>query len=159
MDSVTSKTAIERFLGLSRIAVVGVSRNPRDFTRKLFADLRATGYDCIPVNPATDEVDGMKCYKSIREIEPRVDGAMMLVSKGVLGDAVMECASAGVKHVWIYGITGSKSVAPGILDACRTNGVQVVAGYCPYMFLQGAPFFHKVHGTIQRIMGMYPCSG
>ena len=39
------------FLAQRRIALVGVSRNPRDLSRTLFRELRRRGYDVVPVNP------------------------------------------------------------------------------------------------------------
>ena len=39
------------FLAQRRIALVGVSRDPRDLSRTLFRELRRRGYDVVPVNP------------------------------------------------------------------------------------------------------------
>ena len=38
---------IRDFLSLKRIAVVGVSRNPKDFTRSLFREFVRRGYDVV----------------------------------------------------------------------------------------------------------------
>ena len=35
---------IDHFLAQKRIAMVGVSRNPRDFSRHLFHDMKTRGY-------------------------------------------------------------------------------------------------------------------
>ena len=40
------------FLATRRFAVVGVSRNEKDFSRYLLRELLARGYDAVPVNPA-----------------------------------------------------------------------------------------------------------
>ena len=40
----TTIQSIQDFLGLKRLAVVGVSRDPRDFTRTLFRELQGRGY-------------------------------------------------------------------------------------------------------------------
>ncbi len=42
---------IEDFLAQKRIAMVGVSRHPKDFSADLFQELRRRGYDMVPVNP------------------------------------------------------------------------------------------------------------
>jgi len=39
------------FLAQRRIALVGVSRDPRDLSRALFRELRGRGYDVVPVHP------------------------------------------------------------------------------------------------------------
>ena len=46
-----SKQAIDSFLSCRRIAVVGVSRDPKDFSRAVFRAFVERGYDAVPVNP------------------------------------------------------------------------------------------------------------
>ena len=43
----TSRKDIDDFFALKRFLVVGVSRNPKDFSRTLFRELRARGYDAV----------------------------------------------------------------------------------------------------------------
>ena len=47
-----SKRAIDSFLSCRRIAVVGVSRDPKDFSRAVLRELLKRGYDVVPVSPA-----------------------------------------------------------------------------------------------------------
>ena len=42
---------IRDFLAQKRIAVVGVSHDPKDFSRGLLRTLRERGYDAVAVNP------------------------------------------------------------------------------------------------------------
>jgi hypothetical protein len=39
---------------------------------------------------------------------------------------------------------------------CRKQGMHVVEGHCPFMFLPKTPFFHRVHGFILKLTGGYP---
>jgi hypothetical protein len=48
---VTERAAIARFLAGKRIALVGVSSRTEDFSRALFRELVARGYDVVPVHP------------------------------------------------------------------------------------------------------------
>jgi hypothetical protein len=45
--TMTPLKEIEHFLGLKRLAVVGVSRQAKDFTRMLWAELADRGYDLV----------------------------------------------------------------------------------------------------------------
>jgi predicted CoA-binding protein len=47
-----TKASIDRFLDRRRLAVVGVSRDPRDFTRGVYRAFVERGYDAWPVNAA-----------------------------------------------------------------------------------------------------------
>jgi predicted CoA-binding protein len=47
--------------------MVGVSRNPKDFSPGLFRDLRRRGYDMVPVNPLIMELEGQKSYPSLKD--------------------------------------------------------------------------------------------
>ncbi|PYX41387.1 MAG: CoA-binding protein, partial [Acidobacteria bacterium] len=49
---------VQDFLALRRIAMVGVSRDPEDFSRKLFREMCDRGYDMVPVNLVAEEIDG-----------------------------------------------------------------------------------------------------
>jgi predicted CoA-binding protein len=53
---------IEDFLAENRIAMVGVSREPKGFSRMLFEELSKRGYDMVPVNPNAPEVLGRPCF-------------------------------------------------------------------------------------------------
>ena len=54
----TTLARVNGFLGHERIAFIGVSRNPEDFSRQLFRDMEARGYDMVPVNFGADEIEG-----------------------------------------------------------------------------------------------------
>jgi predicted CoA-binding protein len=71
---------IDDFLGQKRLAIVGVSREPNDFTRALFREFLTRGYDVAPVNPAITEMEGQHCFARLQEVAPPVDGAVLLTS-------------------------------------------------------------------------------
>src|SRR5579885_654854 len=61
--SKTSLNAIQDFLAQKRIAFVGVSRDPKDFSCSLFREFVKRGYDVVPVNPNASEVMGRQTFK------------------------------------------------------------------------------------------------
>ena len=66
-----SKQAIDSFLSCRRIAVVGVSRDPKDFSRAVFRAFVERGYDAVPVNAAGGEVEGRRPRAAWARSSPR----------------------------------------------------------------------------------------
>jgi uncharacterized protein len=151
-----SKRAIDSFLSCRRIAVVGVSRDPKDFSRHVFRALVERGYDAVPVNAAGGEVDGRRFACHVSEVAPPVEGALLLTPPPVTDQVVRECAEVGVKRVWMHRGGGSGAVSPGAVAFCRERGIEVVDGECPFMFLSGSGWFHGVHRLFRRLGGRLP---
>ncbi len=143
--AMTTRQLANDFLAQKRLALVGVSHDPKDFTRQLFRDLQARGYDMVPVNPNLSEVEGQPCFARMQEIAPRVDGALVMTPPAATDGVVHDCAAAGVTRVWLHRGGGAGAVTPSAVKFCEEQAMQVVSGYCPYMFLRGAGFAHRVH--------------
>src|SRR5450631_3954665 len=107
----TTLQGIQDFLGLTRLAVVGVSRNPRDFTRTLFRELQSRGYDVVPVNPNLSEVEGLSCLPRVQDVSPQVEGALLLTHPSVTELVVEDCVQAGVRRIWMYRAAGAGAVS------------------------------------------------
>ena len=152
----SSMAVIEDFLAQKRIAVVGVSHNPKDFSRSLLRALRQHGYDAVPVNPKLDSADDAPCYHTLAEIAPPVDGVLAMTSPAATDDVVQECARLHIPRVWMYRAGGQGAVSPQAVQFCEEHGIAVVPGECPYMFLNGESWFHRLHGFVRKIRGAYP---
>ncbi len=149
---------IEDFLAQKRLAMVGVSRNPKDFSRGLFRDLRQRGYDMVPVNPMLTELAGHKSYASLQDIVPPVDGALLMTPPIVTEGIVRDCLAAGITRVWMHRGEGTGAVSEKAIEFCQRNQIRVVAGHCPYMFLPRTPFIHRVHAFFMKLTGSYPAA-
>ena len=152
----SARKEIDDFLAVKRLAVVGVSRNPKDFTRSLFREFRRRGYDAVPVNPGMADVEGVRCYANVQDIEPRVDAALLLTPAAMSERVVRECDAAGVRRVWLYRAAGAGAVSPGALKLCQDRGIPVVAGECPFMFFPGTQWPHRLHACCRKLFGRYP---
>lgn len=151
-----SLSAIREFLAQHRIAMIGVGRTGKDFSGKLFSDLRTAGYDVVPVNPNATEIAGVRCFARLQDITPPVDAALVMLPSERAAGALRDCAEAGVRRVWLYGFKGPARIDPGALQVCRELDLTTIAGYCPYMFLPNGAWFHRFHGWIARTIGAYP---
>jgi hypothetical protein len=85
-----------------------------------------------------------------------VEGVLLMTPPSVTETLAVDCAAAGIQRVWMYRATGAGAVSPKAVAHCEANGIDVVAGECPLMFLPGTAWFHRVHGLVRRIAGTYP---
>jgi predicted CoA-binding protein len=151
-----SKQAIDSFLTCRRIAVVGVSRDPKDFSRAVFRAFVERGYDAVPVNAAGGEVDGRRSASRVGEVQPPPEAAFLMTPPAATGQVVRECADVGVKRVWMHRGAGQGAVSPEAVALCRERGIEVVDGECPFMFLPHVGWFHGAHRFFRRLGGRFP---
>jgi len=152
----TTTRDIQEFLALHRIAMVGVSRNPKDFSRHLFREMCARGYDMVPVNRLADEIEGRESFQCLQAVKPAVEGVLVMTWFHESIRVVRDCAEAGVHRVWLYRASGKGSVSPEAVEFCKQSGIQVVEGHCPFMFFPHSGLIHQAHGVLLRLSGAYP---
>jgi uncharacterized protein len=147
---------IEDFLGQKRIAMVGLSREPKHFSVALFEELCRRGYDVVPVNPKAPSINGRQCFAHVQDIQPPVKAALLMTPPEVTEAVVADCLTAGIAQVWMYRGAGKGAVSAKAVEFCKANGIEVIPGQCPFMFLPGATGVHRFHGFIRKTIGRYP---
>ena len=151
----TTRADIEDFLTQKRIAMVGVSRNPKDFSRSLFRQMRQRGYDMVPVNLFADDIDGEECFQSLNSVTPAVDGVLLMTPFWEAERVVQQCAQVGITRIWMYRAGKKGASSQKAIGYCERHGIRVVEG-CPLMFMRGTSFPHRAHGFLLKILGQYP---
>lgn len=154
----TSRAEIDAFLAHHRIAMVGVSRDPKHFSRYLFDELRKRGYDVVPVNPLAVNINGQTCFSKVQAISPAVDAALIMTRSSETEKVVKDCADAGLSEVWMHQGGGQGSVSKAAVQFCRERGMKVIEGHCPFMFLPHTQFVHRAHGLLLKVTGRYPAA-
>jgi predicted CoA-binding protein len=146
--------SVREFLRLRHLAVVGASNNPGNFGNTIYRELRAHDYEVVPVNPNAVVVEGDRCYPDLASVPGPIDGVVVMVSGDKAADVVRDCVPRGIKWVWLFkGIGGSGAVSDEALDLCRHDGIHVVAGACPLMFLEPVRGFHRAHRAVRHLNG------
>lgn len=140
----TINQAAAEFLDNKRIAVTGVSREPKGHgSNTVYQRLRSRGYDVFAVNPNADEVEGDTCYHDLTSIPGGVD-AVVIGTRPEHADAtIAECVELGINRVWMHRGPGPGSVSASATAHGREHGIEVIDGGCPLMFDPTADFAHK----------------
>lgn len=151
------KDAAADFLTGKRIAVTGVSRQPRDHgSNVVYRRLRERGYEVFAVNPNADEVEGDRAYRDLGSIPGGVDGVVIGTRPEVAEETVRECVELGIGRVWMHRGPGAGSVSPAATAFGREHGVTVIDGGCPCMFGPTADRGHRVMRALFTLTGNVP---
>jgi uncharacterized protein len=149
-----SQKQITAFFDQKNIALIGISRNASDLSRAVYKEFTQRNYNIIPVNPNASEIEGKTCYPSINNVQVPVDAAFIFVPSAAK-EISKQCIDKGIKNIWIY--NGKKEDIDNFIEDVKDNeGVNIITGYCPIMFIPGTNWFHKMHGFFTKLSGKYP---
>ena len=139
------KNAATAFLANKRIAVTGVSREPKTHgSNTVYKRLRERGYEVFAVNPNADQVEGDPAYKDLASIPGGVDAVVIGTRPEHAEQTMRECVELGIEHVWMHHGAGASSVSPAATAYGREHSVTVIDGGCPCMFPPTADLGHRV---------------
>jgi predicted CoA-binding protein len=136
------------FARFNRFAVLGLSRNPKSFSRNACVFLKAQGCDIYPVNPNTNDIDGQRCYGSI-EYLPAVQAALFFTNPRVSERLLPLCKEKGIVEVWFQ----QGSADDTVIKVAEGLGI-TYKNSCVFLHHPKAGFPHNFHRSIIRILGM-----
>lgn len=90
---------IERLFNPKRIAVVGASAKPGKIGNALIKNLISSSAEIFPVNPREEEIEGIKCYRSVEEPERPIDIAIIALPADIAPSEVRKAADKGIPFV------------------------------------------------------------
>ncbi len=92
------RSNLDVFFAPRGVAVVGATPNELKGGYSIIANmLESFAGPVYPVNPGRDEVLGVKCYRSVRELSGKVDMAIVFVPAASVPGVLEDCAAAGVR--------------------------------------------------------------
>lgn len=127
--SVAEATPSERLQILREartVALVGVSPNPLRSSNFVATYLTRTPYTMWPVNPHAEEVLGLKCYPTLKDLPGPPDIVDCFRKAAELPGVVEEAIEVGAKVVWFQlGLRNDEAAA-----MARAAGLKVVQDRC-----------------------------
>jgi acetyltransferase len=93
--------SIKNFFYPESICVAGASTKEKSIGYELLKTISSYGYKGViyPVNPKAESVLGYKCYKSIEEIEGKIDLGIVVVPKQFAEDSIDSLLKKNVKSI------------------------------------------------------------
>src|SRR5260370_24212924 len=133
---------IRDFLGQKRFAFIGVSRQPKDFSRALFREFKTRDYEPVAVHLEAAKIEGAPCFAHLRDIQPPVDSVLLMTSPAVTNLVVRECVGMGIKRILLYHGGGQRALTHIGLQLCETNSILTISSQRHFMFLDCLSLFH-----------------
>lgn len=143
---------INSFLVNRRMAIAGVSRNPKKFGGYVFNELKQKGFVLYPVNPNADEIQGVECYKTLAELPEDVDRLLIVTPKHETASVAYDAVKRGFSMVWIQQSSETLEALKILQDA----GIPVISKKCIMMFAGPVEGSHAFHRFFAKIFGGYP---
>lgn len=109
-----------------RIAVVGLSNNPERTSYMVSEAMQNAGFEIIPVNPAINEVLGVKAVPSLKDIVGKVDIVNVFRRSEFLPEIAKETVEIGANVFWAQ--LGVENEAA--YHYLKENGVTVIMDRC-----------------------------
>ncbi|MGB5492932.1 MAG: bifunctional acetate--CoA ligase family protein/GNAT family N-acetyltransferase [Sedimenticolaceae bacterium] len=120
------------------VAIVGASDRTSSVGAQVLRNMRESGFqgDLYPVNPKHDQVQGLKAYASIQDIDHSIDLVVIAVPAQAIPQVMRDCGessvgavvvlSAGFVEVGKAGLTLQRA----IVDIARTHDIRLVGPNC-----------------------------
>jgi len=117
---------VKDFLKQKSFAIAGSFRNESKYAYRIFKKLKNKGYVVYPVNPGIKEVEGVTCYKTLSDIENKIDAVSLVTPPEATEKIVKECKEKGNKKIWMQpGAESEKAVL-----FCKENDMDVIYDMC-----------------------------
>ncbi len=142
--------SVSEFLAGKRIAVAGVSRDPKQTANAIYKKLRDAGYEVVPVNPQAAEIEGVRCYPDLAAIEGRLDGLVVVTPPAAALELVRQCGEREVPRIWFHRLMGAGSLSAEAVRKAREQGMTCIAGGCPFMYVPPVDPFHRCFRWLLR---------
>ena len=122
----------------SSLAVIGISQDPTRGGRFIWGRVQTQGYQGkkYPISRSFTELDGVRCYRSVSEIDDPIDLAIAAVPSAAVESVLTDCAQRGIKFVVIHSAGFSESGEEGkalqkrVLRIAQNGGMRLVGPNC-----------------------------
>ena len=117
---------IQEILQMKNVAVVGASRHPEKAAHFVPRYLLENGFNMIPVNPAADQIFGVKCHDMVSEIEGVVEIVDVFRPSGQVLHIVQDAIQKMPRVIWLQEGIYNQEAEQTAVDA----GIKVVYNRC-----------------------------
>lgn len=89
----STKPVVEDFSARRKLAVLGLSRTGWKFGNMAFKELKAKGYQLLPLNSYAETIECDRCYPSLSSLPEPVDGVLIVIPPAESEKVVRQAAA------------------------------------------------------------------
>lgn len=149
------RQAAQRFLDQPSIAVVGLSRGKDDTAKTIYDKLQQCGHRVYAIHPTEDRVKGIDCYRTLNDAPEPVAAAVVITQPKHIPEIIEQARRSGTQWLWLHKSLGN-SVNPQAVSVGRQQGLNIIDGACPMMFLEPVDGGHKCMRLLMSWTGRIP---
>lgn len=139
------------------VAIIGASSDATRIGGKPVAYMIKQKFQgaLYPVNPARDEIQGLKCYRSLAELPEVPDVAIVAVPAAFAPQAVIELAAMGVKGCVMLSAGFAEVSAEGaaiqaqMVATARAGGMRLLGPNCLGLFNAGIGYYATFTSSVE----------
>jgi len=130
--------SLEKFFCPDSVAIIGAAREEGKVGRTILDNIINFGYKgkVFPINPKADDINGIKCYKSILDVPQDVDLAVIVIPNKFISSVLEECGQKNVKAAIVIS-AGFKETGPEgakleeeLVRVARKHGIRILGPNC-----------------------------
>lgn len=150
---------LENIFNPQRIALIGVTANPKSVGGKVLSNLVGSGFRGVvyPVNPDFEAVMGIPCFAGLGQLPRPVDVGVICAPAAKVPALVAECGAAGIPGVVIIS-SGFRETGPEgraledevLASARRFGGMRILGPNCLGVIVPGRQLNMSFAGAMPK---------
>jgi acetate---CoA ligase (ADP-forming) len=156
-----SRSNLNALFAPQSVAIIGASSDQRRFGGRPIQYLLDAGFEggIYPVNPAREEIQGLKAYSSVSVIEGEVDCAILAIPAEATLETLQACMEKGVRSAVLYGAGFSEMGEQGrllqerLVAMAGAAGMRLLGPNCMGLFNSHANFYATFASAIEEGVG------
>jgi len=124
---------MDAFFQPKSVAIIGASAKEGKIGYEILKNVSKKAR-VFPVNPVRKEIDGIKCYRSVLDIEDSIDLAIIAIAPDKILEAIEECGEKGIKHVVVisggFKESGNEEIEREMVRVARKYGIRIIGPNC-----------------------------
>ena len=129
---------MDGFFNPKSVAIIGASPKEGKIGYEILRNVMKSGVKVYPINPKRDSIEGIKCYKNVREIKEDIDLAVISIPASQVPSAIEDCGIKRIKNVVIvsggFKETGNEYLERETVKKAKKYGIRIIGPNCIGVF-------------------------